>query len=70
MPVTSVVHDGLMSRTTTGVRLREPVSVMLDDRYVDTLFLNETGSIHGLCQFDAPSSPEKWERIWSEVEAA
>ena len=43
---------------------------MLDDRYVDTLFLNETGSIHGLYQFDAPSSPEKWERIWSEVEAA
>jgi spermidine/putrescine-binding protein len=24
----------------------------------------------GLYQFDAPSSPEKWERIWSEVEAA
>jgi len=43
---------------------------MLDDRYVDTLFLNETASIHGLYQFDAPSSPEKWERIWSEVEAA
>ena len=43
---------------------------MLDERYVDTLFLNETGSIHGLYQFDAPSSPEKWERIWSEVEAA
>ena len=43
---------------------------MLDDRYVDTLFLNETDSIHGLYQFDAPSSPEKWERIWSEVEAA
>lgn len=43
---------------------------MLDDRYVDTLFLNETESIHGLYQFDAPSSPEKWERIWSEVEAA
>ena len=43
---------------------------MLDERYVDTLFLNETESIHGLYQFDAPSSPEKWERIWSEVEAA
>ena len=33
-------------------------------------FLNETAAIHGLYQFDAPSSPEKWERIWSEVEAA
>ena len=43
---------------------------MLPERYIDTLFLNETGSIHGLYQFDAPSSPEKWERIWSEVEAA
>ena len=43
---------------------------MLPERYVDTLFLNETGAIHGLYQFDAPSSPEKWERIWSEVEAA
>ena len=43
---------------------------MLDERYVDTLFLNETESIHGLYQFDAPSSPEKWERIWSAVEAA
>ena len=43
---------------------------MLSERYVDTLFLNETGAIHGLYQFDAPSSPEKWERIWSAVEAA
>ena len=43
---------------------------MLPERYVDTLFLNQTASIHGLYQFDAPSSPEKWERIWSEVEAA
>ena len=43
---------------------------MLPERYVDTLFLNETEAIHGLYQFDAPSSPEKWERIWSEVEAA
>ena len=43
---------------------------MLPERYVDTLFLNETDSIHGLYQFDAPSSPEKWERVWSAVEAA
>jgi spermidine/putrescine transport system substrate-binding protein len=43
---------------------------MLPDRYVETLFLNQTGAIKGLYQFDAPSSPEKWERIWSEVEAA
>jgi spermidine/putrescine-binding protein len=43
---------------------------MLEDRYVETLFLNETSAIQGLYQFDAPSSPEKWERIWSEVEAS
>lgn len=43
---------------------------MLPDRYVQTLFLNKTSLIHGLYQFDAPSSPEKWERIWTEVEAA
>jgi spermidine/putrescine transport system substrate-binding protein len=43
---------------------------MLPERYVETLFLNETAAIHGLYQFDAPSSPEKWERIWTEVEAA
>jgi spermidine/putrescine-binding protein len=43
---------------------------MLPERYIDTLFLNETEAIHGLYQFDAPSSPEKWERIWSAVEAA
>jgi len=43
---------------------------MLPERYVETLFLNNTEAIRGLYQFDAPSSPEKWERIWSEVEAA
>jgi spermidine/putrescine-binding protein len=43
---------------------------MLPERYVETLFLNETDAIKGLYQFDAPSSPEKWERVWSEVEAS
>lgn len=46
------------------------VREMIPERYVETLFLNETSAIKGLFQFDAPSSPEKWERIWSEVEAA
>ena len=62
------------SMTTVAVEIGWAPTVdvrdMLDDRYVETLFLNETASIHGLYQFDAPSSPEKWERIWSEVEAA
>ena len=43
---------------------------LLPERYVETLFLNETSAIRGLYQFDAPSSPEKWQRIWAEVEAA
>ena len=43
---------------------------LVEKRYVDALFLDHTADIHGLYQFDAPSSPEKWERVWSEVEAA
>lgn len=46
------------------------VRAMLPQKYIDTLFLDQTSAIRGLYQFDAPSSPEKWERIWSEVEAA
>ena len=46
------------------------VRELIPERYVETMFLNETGAIKGLYQFDAPSSPEKWERVWSEVEAA
>jgi spermidine/putrescine-binding protein len=46
------------------------VREMIPKRYVDTLFLNNTDAIKGLYQFDAPSSPEKWERIWSDVEAS
>lgn len=43
---------------------------LIPERFVDTLFLNETSAIQDLYQFDAPSSPEKWERVWTEVEAA
>ena len=46
------------------------VRKLIPERYVETLFLNNTKAIRGLHQFDAPSSPEKWERVWSEVEAA
>ena len=37
---------------------------------IQDFLLNETDQISGLYMFDQPSSPEKWERIWSEVEAA
>ncbi len=43
---------------------------LIPERYVENMFLNQTSAIKGLYQFDAPSSPEKWERVWSEVEAA
>ena len=46
------------------------VRKLIPERYVETMFLNETAAIRGLHQFDAPSSPEKWERVWTEVEAA
>lgn len=46
------------------------VRKLIPERYVETMFLNETSAIRGLYQFDAPSSPEKWEAVWSEVEAA
>lgn len=46
------------------------VRKLVPERFVETLFLNETSAIRDLYQFDAPSSPEKWERVWSEVEAA
>ncbi|MSP82418.1 MAG: extracellular solute-binding protein [Alphaproteobacteria bacterium] len=37
---------------------------------ISDFLLNETDQIQGLYMFDQPSSPEKWERVWSEVEAA
>ena len=37
---------------------------------VALLFLDRTEELRGLHMFDQPSSPEKWERVWSEVEAA
>ncbi len=46
------------------------VTKLIPERYVETMFLNQTHLITELYQLDAPSSPEKWERIWSEVEAA
>lgn len=46
------------------------VRSLLEERYVETLFLNQTSAIADLYQFDVPSSTDKWERVWSEVETA
>jgi hypothetical protein len=43
---------------------------MCSEIEITDFLLNETDQIKGLYMFDQPSSPEKWERVWSEVEAA
>jgi spermidine/putrescine-binding protein len=37
---------------------------------IEDFLLDQTDQISGLYMFDQPASPEKWERVWSEVEAA
>jgi spermidine/putrescine-binding protein len=53
-----------------GVAPCYDVRDMLPPEEVDLLLLNRTVELRGLHMFDQPSSPEKWERVWSEVEAA
>jgi spermidine/putrescine transport system substrate-binding protein len=36
----------------------------------DDLLMDQTDALQGLYMFNAPSSPEKWEKVWAEVEAA
>jgi len=53
-----------------GVAPCYDVRDMMPAEEVDLLLLNRTAELRGLHMFDQPSSPEKWERVWSEVEAA
>jgi spermidine/putrescine-binding protein len=53
-----------------GVAPCYDVRDMMSPEEVDLLLLNRTVELRGLHMFDQPSSPEKWERVWSEVEAA
>jgi spermidine/putrescine transport system substrate-binding protein len=53
-----------------GVAPCYDVRAMMSEEEVDLLLLNRTAELRGLHMFDQPSSPEKWERVWSEVEAA
>ena len=53
-----------------GVAPCYDVRDMMEAEEVDLLLLNRTAELRGLHMFDQPSSPEKWERVWSEVEAA
>jgi spermidine/putrescine transport system substrate-binding protein len=42
----------------------------MEEKEWQLLMLDRTAELRGLHMFDQPSSPEKWERIWNEVEAA
>ena len=37
---------------------------------IELYFQNRSAEASQLHMFDQPSSPEKWERIWSDVEAS
>jgi spermidine/putrescine transport system substrate-binding protein len=53
-----------------GVAPCYDVRDMMSPEDVSLLMLDRTVELRGLHMFDQPSSPEKWERVWSEVEAA
>jgi spermidine/putrescine-binding protein len=55
---------------TKGVAPCYDVRDMMPPEEVSLLMLDRTEELRGLHMFDQPSSPEKWERVWSEVEAA
>lgn len=53
-----------------GVPTTIDVRDMMSQEEIELLFMDRIDQIRGLYMFDQPSSPEKWERVWSEVEAA
>ena len=53
-----------------GVAPCYDVREFLPPEEVSLLMMDRTVELRGLHMFDQPSSPEKWERVWSEVEAA
>jgi hypothetical protein len=46
------------------------VRELLKPEEIDLYFQEKSGDASQLHMFDQPSSPEKWERIWSDVEAS
>jgi len=61
----SMSRINLIKGVPTTIDTREVVPA----KYHDIYFMNQTKDIHNLYMFDKPSNPEKWERIWSQVEA-
>ncbi len=54
----------------TGYGGTVDVRGLLKPEEIDLYFQNKSGDASKLFMFDQPSSPEKWERIWSDVEAS
>ena len=52
--------------TSTCVDIRELSTA--EER--ELFLMDRTEELKGLHMFDQPSSPEKWERVWSNMEAA
>lgn len=46
------------------------VSDMLTAKEAELMMSDRVDELHGLYMFDQPSDPERWEKIWSEVQAA
>lgn len=65
-----VSNDSMYQVAMKGVAPCYDVREMMTPEEVDLLLMNRTVELRGLHMFDQPSSPEKWERVWSEVEAA
>lgn len=43
---------------------------LLEKFEIEDLLMDRSEEVTSLYMFDAPSSPEKWERVWSDVEAS
>jgi hypothetical protein len=46
------------------------VRSLLKPEEIELYFQEKSADASQLYMFDQPSSPEKWERIWSDVEAS
>ncbi len=55
---------------TTGYGGTVDVRDLLKPEEIELFFQNRSAEASQLHMFDQPSSPEKWERIWSDVEAS
>lgn len=62
--------DSMYRVAMKGVAPCYDVRDMMPPEEASLLMLDRTAELRGLHMFDQPSSPEKWERVWSEVEAA